>query len=253
MSCSADTSGCAYTYQAQPLKTLECNPYQERELRLYCEIRGPDKLAFNILWYWKQRNNQPPQRLSGPENNPSTKYNLRSRFSSASNFQVHGSQLRIQQLNDRDAGLYYCQGNLSNGTLLAPSNMLNLTIHSEYTSAPNCSDDEVHTTRKASCATDDSATVGTTPPNLATGDSRGPTDPPSNSPTMDGQQPSLPTTLAPTPTATPTPESGMLQVALYAVISVIVVFCAVIVTLAVTIVILYRRKGGHANFKKTAG
>ena len=45
----------------------------------------------------------------------------------------------------------------------------------------------------------------------------------------------------------------MLQVALYAVISVIVVFCAVIVTLAVTIVILYRRKRGHANFKKTAG
>ena len=45
----------------------------------------------------------------------------------------------------------------------------------------------------------------------------------------------------------------MLQVALYAVISVIVVFCAVIVTLAVTIVILYRRKRGHPNFKKTAG
>ena len=113
------------------------------------------------------------------------------------------------------------------------------------------------TVRNSTCASlvlDDPSTVSSTAPNPVTDGNRGSTDPPSNSPTIDSQRPSLPTTLAPTPTATPTPESsGMYQVALYAVISVIVVFCAVIVTLAVTIVILYRRKGGHTNFKKTAG
>ena len=258
---SADTSDCAYTYQQQPPKTLECNPYPNRRLILNCEIKGPNQWSFSILWYRKSRNNQQPQRLSGPRDS-SSKYSLQSDPpTTTTNFRAHRSQLRVQRLNDSDAGWYFCQGNLSNATLLTPSNMLLLDLQSEYIDASNCSDSsEAYTTRESSCATiatDNPATVGTTPPNVATGDSRGGTDPPSSSPTGDSYHPSLPTTLAPTPTATPTatptPESGMLQVALYAVISVIVVFCAVIVTLAVTIVILYRRKRGHANFKKTAG
>ena len=162
--------------------------------------------------------------------------------------------LRVQQLNGNDTGWYFCQGILANGTLLTPSNRLFLALQPVYNNVSTCPD-MAQTARAPSCTTivlDDS--VSSTTPNSVTDGNRGSTDPPSNSPTIDGQRPSLPTTLVPTPTATPTPESsGMLQVALYAVISVIVVFCAVIVTLAVTIVILYRRKGGHANFKKTAG
>ena len=167
--------------------------------------------------------------------------------------------MQVQQLNDSDAGWYFCRGHLSNGTLLTPSNKLLLATQSVYTISPvrnfTCPD-VAQTTTVYSCAniTNDSSTVSTTPPNQATDTNVG-TEPPSSSLPDNTYSPSLPTTatLLPTPTATPTPESGMLQVALYAVISVIVVFCAVIVTLAVTIVILYRRKGGHANFKKTAG
>ena len=215
-------------------------------------------MAISIVWYWEPTNTRQPQRLS----QTSSKYNLidtRARFHGM-NSRIHGSQLRVQQLNDSDAGLYYCQGNLPNGTLLTPSNMLHLTMQSVYTDVLNVSKcpDMAQTTTNSSCASpvlDDSSTVSSTTPNLVTDGNRGPTDPPSSSPTINSQWPSLPTTvtLLPTPTATPAPESGMLRVALYAVISVIVVFCAVIVTLAVTIVILYRRKGGHTNLKKTAG
>ena len=251
----ADTSGCAYKYVEQPLMNLECDPYPNEELILNCYIQGPFQQAFGIVWYWKPRNNPSPQKLSPT----SSKYDikLRNRLSTA-NFRTHGSLLRVQQLNDSDAGLYYCRGNLSNGTLLSPSNKLFLANQSVYThdlvNGSTCSD--AQTTTVASCGSGDSATVSTTTPTLATA-SNGGTDPLSSSPPDNTYPSSLPTTvtLAPTSTVTPvsTPESNMLQVALYAVISVIVVFCAVIVTLAVTIVILYRRKRGHANLKKTAG
>ena len=45
----------------------------------------------------------------------------------------------------------------------------------------------------------------------------------------------------------------ILKVALYNVVAVIVVICAIIVTLAITIVILYCKKGTHSNSDKTAG
>ena len=256
---SAGTSGCEYTYVEQPPRTLQCNPYPNNELILNCDVQGPLQMAFDILWYWKPLNNQPPQELS----HTGSKYELQQRGSSSTvNSRTHGRQLRVRQLNDSDTGWYFCQGNLSNATLLTPSNKLLLDMKSAYTTDPvhySTCPDRAQSMRVPSCAniTNDSSTVGTTTPNPVTGSNGGSTDTPSSSPTDDANHPSLPTTvtLAPTPTVIPvtTPESNMLQVALYAVISVIVVFCAVIVTLAVTIVILYRRKRGHANFKKTAG
>jgi len=211
-------------------------------------------MAFGVVWYWEPSYNLQPQRLSR-----TSKYEfITDRYNMiGTNYRTHGSQMRVKQLNDSDAGLYYCQGDLSNGTLLTPSNRLVLAIQPVYNllNVTIC-EDRAQTFSAPKCASlvlDDSSTVSSTAPNPVTDGNRGSTDPPSNSPTIDGQRPSLPTTLVPTPTATPTPESSILRVALYAVISVIVVFCAVIVTLAVTIVILYRRKGGHTNFKKTAG
>ena len=213
-------------------------------------------MAIRIVWYWEPINTRQPQRLSALRD----KYSLEPRdLLGTTNFRAHQSQLRVQQLNDSDAGWYYCQGNLSNGTLLTPSNRLFLATESAYTISRvrnfTCPD-KPQTTTVYSCAntTTYTSTASTTVPTLATDTNIG-TGPSSSSPPDDTYSPSLPTTvtLAPTATATPTPESSMFRVALYAVISVIVVFCAVIVTLAVTIVILYRRKGGHTNFKKTAG
>ena len=245
------TSDCMYTYERQPLTSLECNPYQN-DLVLACTVtvRGSTQMAISILWYWEPLNASQPQSLSSSQN---------TNTGGGGNFQTWSSRLRVKDLNDSDAGQYYCQAKLANGTLLTPSNKLHLAIRSEYTNASKCLS-MAHTTEVYSCAsiaTDDSVTGSTTSPDLATGSNGGSTDPPSSPPTANTNRPSLPTTvnLAPTPTVIPVtiPESNMLQVALYTVISVIVVFCAVIVTLAVTIVILYRRKRGHANFKKTAG
>ena len=233
---------------------MECDPYlNNRLLILNCVVRGPPQKAFGVVWYYEPSYNLQPRRLSH-----SSKYEFITNRNNIvrDDYRTHGILMRVKQLNDSDAGLYYCRGNLSNGTLLTPSNKLLLANRSVYSNdlvdASDCPA-EAQTTREPSCAnitTDLSATVGTLSPDLATDSNGGLISPPANT-----YSPSLPTTvtLAPTATATPTPESGMLEVALYAVISVIVVFCAVIVTLAVTIVILYRRKGGHTNFKKTAG
>ena len=256
---SADTSGCAYTYQEQPLTNLECNPYPNNRLILNCEVQGPAQLSFSIVWYWNPLNNQQPQRLSDTR----SKYNLITRHpSSASGFRVHSSQLRVQQLNDNDAGLYFCQGNLSNGTLLTPSNRLFLVIQSVYFNDSTCPD-MAQTTRASSCAnisidsSTTASTVSTTPPDPITDGNRGTANPSSSSPTDGNYHPSLlaTITLAPTPTVTtvPDPESDQMQVVLYSMAAMIVVFCATIVTLGFFLVILVCRKRCHVKSKKTAG
>ena len=232
---SADTSECAYTYQEQPLTNLECNPYPNNRLILSCAVRGPAQVAFSIVWYWQPLNNQHPQRLS-----ETSKYGFRTSSSIGGSSQAFSSQLRVQQLNDNDAGWYYCQGNLSNGTLLTPSNRLFLAMESEYTSdvvnASTCPD-RAQTTRVRSCANIaiDSSTTAST---VSTS---------SSSPTAGNHHPSLLATiitLAPTPTVTsvPDPESDNLQVVLYSMAAIIVVFCATTVTLGISVVILVCRK-----------
>ena len=256
---SADTSECAYTYEEQPLTSLECNPYPNSELILRCNIQGPPQMAFIIVWYWQPSNNQQPQRLSDTR-----KYDLQTTSRRvASNYRVHGSQVRIQHLNDNDAGWYFCTGNLSNGTQLTPSNKLFLVMQSVYTDVVNASTcpDRAQTTRVRSCASiaiDSSttaSTVSTTPQNPI---NRGSADPSLSSPTDSNHHPSVLATiitLAPTPTVTsvPDPESDNLQVVLYSMVVIIVVFCATTVTLGISVVILICRKRCHVKSKKTAG
>jgi len=256
------TSECVYRYEEQPQTNLECNPYLNNELRLACRVEGPTSLTFTFIrWFWEPLNTQQLQRL----NQSTGKYEITQQPRTTTSFREMRSRLGVLQLNDSDAGRYFCQAGLSNGTLLTPSNELILNVQSTYTVLAACSDEQL-TTESTSCAsivTDDTVTEQPTTGNTGntefettnsptTEASNGPTDPPSvpspnNTP---GDTP------IPTPTITlmvPEPESGTLQVALYIVVAVIVIFCAIIVTLAITIVILYRKKGGHANFKKTAG
>ena len=212
-------------------------------------------MAFRIVWYWEPLNSQQSQRLSS-----TSKYDFRERSVSVTlSFRVHRSLLHVRNLNDGDAGWYFCQAELSNGTLLTPSNRLFLAVQSEYTSALNastCPEYRAQSTRVPSCASiasDTSSTVGTTPSNLATDGNRGSIDRPSSLPTDHSFLLTTTVTLAPTPTVTtvPDPESDMLQVVLLA--AVVVVFCVIIVTLGFIIVILIcRKKPGHVK-SKTAG
>ena len=261
-------------------------------LILGCEIRGPSQTT--ITWFWEPLITRQPQRLS-----VARKYSFQNRIVVNRNFWLVRHQLQVRRLDDSDAGWYFCQAELSNGTLLTPSSRLFLDIQSLYRSASICQD-EVQANTVPSCArivTDDpttASTIGSTPPNTATDRNRGSidppstlstddthrpsllTDPPSTLPTDDTHRPSLLTdsptlptdstrrpslltttvTLTPMPTMTtvPDPESSMLQVALYSISAVVVVFCATIVTLGLSIVILLcRKKHSHTDSKKTTG
>ena len=252
---SAGTSECVYTYQEQPLTNLECNPYLNNKLILSCEVQGPLQIAFVIVWYWKPLTSQQPQRLSDI-----SKYDFNVGSTFSGNRRAQRSQLRVQHLNDNDAGWYFCLGNLSNGTLLTPSNRLFLAVQSEYTSALNASTcpDRALSTSVPSCASiasETSNTVSTTTSNRATDGNRGSIDPTSSLP-MDHSflLTSTTVTLAPTPTVTtvPDPESDMLQVALYSVVAVVAVICVIIVTQGFIVILICRKKPDHVK-SKTVG
>ena len=262
-----DTSECVYRYEEQPRTNLECNPYPNNVLRLVCEVVGPNQLLFSIVWNWEPLVN-PGQTERLPSNSlPGDKYNVQDQglTPDVQNSQFHRrSQLRVLQLNDSDAGRYFCHVELSNGTQLTPSNKLLLSIQSVYTNLSTCLSSTAQSIRSTSCAsivTDDTVTVQPTSGN--TGNTETIDSATTDANTSPTSPPTVPTpgntaddTPVPTPTVlpmVPEPESGTLQVALYVVTPVIVIFCAIIVTLAITIVILYRKKDGHANSKKTAG
>ena len=242
-------------------------------LILGCEIRGPNQAT--ITWFWEPLNTRQRQRLSDAR-----KYGFQLRIVVNRNSWLERRQLQVRRLEDSDAGWYFCQAELSNGTLLTPSNRLFLAVQSQYRRASVCQD-EPQANTVPSCArivADDpttASTAGTTP---ATDSNRGSIDPPSSLPTDGTHRPSLLTdspsssptdntrhsfllttttaTLAPTPTVAtvPDPESDMLRVALYSISVVVVVFCATIVTLGFSIVILIcRKKPDHVNSKTTAG
>ena len=242
-------------------------------LILGCEIRGPSQAT--ITWFWEPLNTRQLQRLSDAR-----KYGFQLRIVVNRNSWLERRQIQVRRLEDSDAGWYFCQAELSNGTLLTPSNRLFLAVQSVYRRASVCQD-EAQANTVPSCArivTDDpttASTAGTTP---ATDSNRGSIDPSSGLPTDGTHRPSLLTdspsssptdntrhsfllttttvTLAPTPTVAtvPDPESDMLRVALYSISVVVVVFCATIVTLGFSIVILIcRKKPDHVNSKKTAG
>ena len=151
-----------YRYEEQPRTNLECNPYPNNELTLVCEVVGPNQFS-TIVWIWEPLiNPQQTQRLL-----PSSKYEFQDQASAdAGNPQFHlRSQLRVLQLTDSDAGRYFCQAALSDGTLLTPSDKLLLSVQSVYTSAgldvSPCSNQLTTTNISCSClrATGDSVTV----------------------------------------------------------------------------------------------
>ena len=257
---SVGTSECVYRYEEQPRTNLECNPYPNNDLRLVCEVVGPNQVTFSIVWNWEPSVN-PGQTESLPSNSlPSDKYDVQNQ-AHVRNSQFHRrSQLRVLQLTDSDAGRYFCQAELGNDTQPTPSNKLLLNMQSVYTNLPRCSSSTAQSIMSTSCAsivTNDTVTVQ--PTSGSTGNTETTDSATTDANTSPTGPPSVPTpddTPVPTPTVitmVPEPESGTLQVALYIVVAVIVIFCVIIVTLAITIVILYRKKGGHANFKKTAG
>ena len=152
---------------------------------------------------------------------------------------LHQSILTIDAEDVGPASSYWCQVRM-NGDLLQRSNMLFLSPEEAYPpGAAACSITEHQSVDTSKCADLPPGSQTTTPP-LALGMS------------VQGAMPTV--NLQPTPTPLGMgddsgDDNGSVQQALYIVVGVIAVFAIIIVTLTVTIVILYRKKVARVSFK----
>ena len=202
---------------------LTCNPYIINELRTACTVHAPS-FDFTIHWFWESSRDVVTEVDRSQVRSSSTRSQL---------------FLRLKNLANH-TGLYWCQARLSNGTVLEGSNRLILLEESAYVhqNIVNCTTagDQRLQQRSDRCIFSLPTTDNTPSPTIM---EQSTTTSPSFTPTMALNQ-----------TSSPTQES--LGPALYAVIAVILVFCLVIITLTVVIVLLYRRKCARVDFK-TAG
>ena len=220
----------------EPDVSLSCNPYGNDELITECTVVGPIN-TFTIQWVW--RDLVGVDNILMDSNSPAeSDVTIQSRRTLHSNGEDQNvdSRLTISGLMNR-IGQYWCRVRLTNGTVLEqPSNVLQLLVNSAYSSHGNCDETSLSDTSD-DCIFPVAGVIAQT------------TTPPIEEPTT---TPSLETTSTqPLNQTSPSDQTG-LGTALYSVIAVIVVFCAVIVTLTVTIVLLYRRKSARVDIK-TAG
>ena len=150
-------------------------------------------------------------------------------------YNLHQSILTIDA-EDVSPYAYWCQVRV-NGDLLQRSNMLFLSPEESYSGAAACSITEQQSTELPRCA------------DLPPGS---PPTPPPLGMSIQGAMPTV--NLQPTPTPLgmgddPGDDNGSVQQDLYIVVGVVAIFAIIIVTLIVTIVILYRKKVARVSFK----
>ena len=204
-------------YLMQPPTEIDCNPYIDKELSLICAVEASNTSDISIVWFRRTTIDSGREELTASsERLQNGTGRLQSRFTRTG-------------LNSRnDAGEYWCQVRLkSAGTLLQDkSNILILYNETHYQHQSQCREMFVNQQDCLDVAIDPSAL----------------TDPMQSAPFSE---------ISPTPDgmAEELEDSGKNLVALYAVVSVIAVFCIVIVILTITIVVLYRKKCGPVRFK----
>lgn len=230
-------SDCEYMFIEEPLVNLPCDPYGNNKLITECTVTGPIN-SFSIQW--AERSLDGGNIILTDSNSGSSESDVAieamNMGHSNGEEQSVRSRLTISGLANRIAQ-YWCQVRLTNGTVLEhTSNVLQLLVDSTYSSQGNC-DEEPLSETSDECIFPVSGAIAQT------------STPPIEEPTT---TPSLPATSAqPLNQTSPSDQPG-LGPALYSVIAVIIVFCAVIVTLTVTIVLLYRKKCARGDIK-TAG
>ena len=217
---------CLYKLIEEPLLVLPCNPYPSDGITLHCTVRAPD-FSFTIQWIWQADSSSELIELD------SSDMNVTINNMNLSVFDAIRSRLNVKNLINR-VGMFWCRATLNNGTQLEDSSKLTLYNQNVYENDMNCANEELSERSSTGRCINAASSVAETPPLLA----------------MD-QITSSPTTMAGNETTPPAPDS--LGPALYAVIAVILVFCLVIVTLTVTIVLLYRRRKCGRGDIKTAG
>ena len=212
--------------------TLNCNPYDGARLVLTCTAEGPSTPSFSVIWM-RQRNGI-DEGLRGSQRGIMIEVHTDGRSLRRS------SRLTVDKLSEVDAvGDYWCQVELDNGTVLQrKSNILTLSSEAQYQGLGRCNGSQV--VDKVDCIHPPQVTVPGVSDALT----------PNTGPMVQTTASSSNLSLTPQSTDGAMGEPGSMNLAaLYAVVAVIVVFCLVIVTLSIIIVVLYRKKCGPVRFK----
>ena len=203
---------------------LECNPYENGVL-LRCAVDGPVDTQFSIEWYKMGLSDDQAVIVVGD-----------TQVMSGS---VRSTRLLIQAGDLSGNGdAFWCQIRVY-GQLLRKSSTLYVTVENWYNNVKNFED----------CSFTQSLADTTNPlcVNLTVQPIVTPTSYLRIAPHA---APPIATTAMPTSTSEGSSDGGSgLQTALYAVITIIAVFCIAIVTLAIAIVVLYRRKVRRMDVK----
>ena len=210
--------------------TLNCNPYDGARLVMRCTADGPSTPAFTIMWM-RERN--------GIDRRLNDSHIDVIRFNDGQTLK-RTSRLIIKRLNEvNDVGDYWCQVRLQNGTVLPKkSNILTLSSEAQYQGLGRCGGSQFVV--KEDCIHPSQVTVSEVTDALT----------PNTGPVVQTTASSSNLSLTPQSTDGAMEEPGSKNLAaLYAVVAVIVVFCLVIVTLSIIIVVLYRKKCGPLRFK----
>ncbi len=197
------------------MMNASCNPYAQDTITLHCSVEAPD-FNFDIKWIWQAS----PSARTNELMMSNGEVIIQQRFIEKG----YRSRLNIRNLASR-TGTYWCLAELNNGTKFENSTKFTLLNGVGYLNTPGCSPSSSFSDQSQdrcihaeSSVSEVSATVGTT-------------------------------SVATLVNETTPPSFDALGPALYAVVAVILVFCLVIVTLSVTIVVLYRRRCARVNFK----
>lgn len=224
------TDDCEYRFTVEPLPNVLCNPYAVDEVRTACAVVG-QKEPFIIDWVWRDNITGDSTTL---EEDQFENIDIQSIMSTDSLQRLTiSTRLRITALTRVDhVGWYWCQVRLSNGTVLSQSrNSLLIRGSDSYDGQRNCSANETLSEQIEGCASSVSSPDSSNPPE-------------EQSTTVNTNQATSPQPQ----TKPPTDEPG-LSPALYLIIGVVIVFGSVIITLTVTIVVLYRRKCANVEIK----
>ena len=236
--CTTIIIECEYGYTRQPPVTLNCNPYDATRLVLTCTAEGPSTPSFTIIWM--RQKNGVDERLRGSQMGITINADDNIIINSEQNFQRRSSRLTVNGLSEvDDVGDYWCQVRLQNGTVLQKkSNILTLSSEAQYQGLGRCIESQF--VDKEDCIHPPQVTVPGVTDALT----------PNTGPVVQTTASSSNLSLTPQSTDGAMEEPGSKNLAaLYAVVAVIVVFCLVIVTLSIIIVVLYRKKCGPVRFK----
>ena len=145
-----ESEGCSHRYILQPLRNLQCDPYIMGHLILDCEVTyDPTERAVELVWVFQplvEDGTSVAMELS----NDDSKYIITPERA----ISLDRSRLRVNNLNDSDAGSYACQILFANESVAMLSQQLDL-FHSDVFAAlrsPPCQQSVAHSESLMTCA-----------------------------------------------------------------------------------------------------